>query len=132
MQSILLYFSALFTLMSAAGPSAPPSRGGDGPSGAAIMTLVCGVVSWLFLPVLAALVGIFVGRGELKAIREGRSPQSGELITKIGYYVCIANLLMTILGGCLSFALIALIWGGVIAGVGGIAIFQEIANALPN
>lgn len=102
----------------------PPRKAGEGPSNAAIMTLVCGIVSWLFLPVIASIVGIFIGRGELRAIEEGRSPQAGELITKIGYYVCIANLALTIFSGCCGAAVFVAVWGGVIS-VGSFAVFTE-------
>lgn len=131
MQTILMLLSTLSTFAAARPPSSPPSGKSDGPSGAAWLTLICGIASWFFLPLLASVVGIFIGRSELKAIREGRSPQSGELITKIGYYVSIANVVTTVVGGCLSAALVVMIWGGLIAGIGGLTIFSEIAQQLP-
>lgn len=123
----------LLSLRIAAGPSSPPPASGknEGPSGAAIVTLVCAVVSWLFLPMIAAIVGIIIGRGELKKIERGESPQAGELIAKIGYFACIANLVVTIVGGCLSIGVVIAIWGGLLAGAGGLAIFSELANSLP-
>lgn len=125
MHTILMFLSMVM------GPSTPPSGKSEGPSGAAWVTLICGIASWFMLPLIASVVGIFIGRSELKAIEEGRSPQAGELITKIGYYVSIANVVLTVVGTCFSFAIVALIWGGLIAGVGGLAIFGELANSLP-
>lgn len=130
MQTILIFLSSFSTLMSA-NHSPPPSGSSDGPSGAAWATLACGIASWFFLPLIAALVGIFVGRGELKAIREGRSSAAGQTITQIGYYVSIANIVLTVVGGCISVAIVVMIWGGLIAGIGGLAIFGELANSLP-
>ena len=116
----------LFAMAAAHPPSSPPPRssGGDGPSNTAWLTLACGVVSWLFLPVIASIVGIFVGRGEIRAIEEGRSPQSGELVVKIGYYVCIANLALTVFSGCCGAAVFIAIWGGILS-VGSFAVFAE-------
>lgn len=131
MQSTLLFLSSLMTFAAARPPSAPPSGSSEGPSGAAWVTLVCGIASWFFLPLIASVIGIVVGRGELKAIREGRSPASGELITKIGYYISIANVVLTVVGGCLSVALVVAIWGGLIAGIGGLTFLNEFAQQLP-
>jgi len=121
----------LLSMVMGAGPSMPPSSKSESPSGAAWLTLICGVLSWTFLPLIAAFVGIIVGRGELKAIESGRSPQAGEMITKIGYYISIASVVLTVFGFCFSFAIVVLIYGGLIAGVGGLAIFSELANSLP-
>lgn len=127
MQTIFM----LLSMVMGAGPSTAPSGKPNSPSGAAWLTLICGIASWLFLPMIASFIGIIIGKGELKAIEQGRSPQAGEAITKIGYYVSIANIVLAVLGTCFSFAIFALIWGGVIAGVGGLAIFGELANSMP-
>lgn len=130
MQMITTFLNAIPVLMAGVPHHTPPSGSNDKPSGAAWMTLGCGIASWFFLPLIASVVGILIGRGELKAIEQGRSSQAGELITKIGYYVSIANVVITVVSGCLSVALIVMIWGGLIAGVGGLAIFGELANSL--
>ncbi len=130
MQTILMFLTSIGTMLAAGPPSTAPSGSSKGPSGAAWFTLICGIASWFFLPLIASVVGIFIGRGELKAIREGRSDPSGELITRIGYYVSIANVAMTVIGGCVSVAIVAAIWGGLIAGIGGLAIFGELAQQL--
>lgn len=105
--------------------SSPPPQtasSGQGPSSAAWITLACGILSWFMLPLIASVVGVFVGRGELKAIKEGRSPQAGETITTVGYYVSIANIVLTVVGGCVAGVVTLLIWGGVLASLGGLAI----------
>lgn len=130
MQTILLFLSSL-TMLAGAPHHSPPSGSSQGPSPTAWLTLVCGIVSWFMLPLVASILGFFLGRGELKAIAEGRSPAAGETITKLGYYLSIANIVLTVVGGCISTAIVLLIWGGVIAGIGGLAIFSELAGHLP-
>ena len=130
---ILRPLIAFFSVLSAQPPSSPPSpnSGGQSASGLAIATLACGIGAWTILPGIAAPNGLNLGWIELKNIKNGKSPEAGELITKIGFYASLANILLAVLGTCASVVFIVLIYAGVIAGIGGLAIFSEIANSLP-
>ena len=70
----------------------------------AVITLIAGVSAWTFLPFLGAIIGIIVGRNELRAIQDGRSAEEGKTITMIGYYLSIANLVSSLVAGCFAAA----------------------------
>ncbi len=97
----------------------PPSGDQGGASTLAVVTLVCGVLSWTLLPVLAGIVGCITGWMELSNIKKGTSSEDGKLITQIGFAACAINVIMTCLGGCIAaafyFGFIALLFGGAAA-----------------
>ncbi len=105
-------------------PQHKPPMAGDQPSTNAYVTLACGILSWILLPLIVAVVGAFIGRSELKAIREGRSPAAGETITKAGYWICIANIVFSIFAGCATVALVIAISAGMI-GVASLPVIFE-------
>lgn len=131
--TILRPLIAFVSVMSAGSPSTPPSpnSGGQSASGLAIATLACGIGAWTILPGIAAPFGVIMGWLELKNIDAGKSSEAGRLITQLGFYASLANIILAVLGTCASIAIVVMIWAGLIAGVGGLAIFSEIANSLP-
>jgi hypothetical protein len=86
----------------------PPSQYGyanqmsgqqSGASGRAIAALVLSIVSiitccfgWPF-----GIIGLILGKMEMNAIQEGRAPQSGETIAKVGFYLGIAGTVISLL-----------------------------------
>ncbi|MBI4367094.1 MAG: DUF4190 domain-containing protein [Deltaproteobacteria bacterium] len=97
------------------GPTGPTTPGA---SGKAIAALVLGIVSLICCGFLTGIPAIFVGRSELNAIREGRSPAAGESVAKIGYILGIIGTVLT----CLATAAYAIL---VALGVGA-GIFEEL------
>jgi hypothetical protein len=77
-----------------------PPRGGESSdssaSGMAWAALVLGVLSWVPLPVVAAIAGAIIGWVELGRIEEGTSPAGGETIARIGFWLSVANLAVSI------------------------------------
>jgi hypothetical protein len=70
-----------------------------GASGRAIAALVLSIVAlisccfgWPF-----GIVGIVLGKMEMNAIRDGRAPQSGESLAKVGFYLGIAATAISLL-----------------------------------
>lgn len=98
-------------------PSQPPRGGSSGgqSSGMAIATLILGIGSWTFLPVIGAVVGVILGWIELQNIKKGESPQQGKTITQIGFWLSIANIAFAVLGTCVMGALIIFVYGGMAA-----------------
>jgi hypothetical protein len=95
-------------------PSQPPQggQGGSSASGMAVVTLIMGIGAWTFLPVIGAFVGVVTGWLELNKIKKGQSPQSGETIAKVGFWLSVASIAMTVLGTCASVVAAVFIFGG--------------------
>lgn len=77
--------------MTVANPGQPQST-----STQAIASLVLGVLSLFCCPLLAPIAW-FIGNQELKAIREGRSPATGEGIAKAGLILGIIGTIWMVL-----------------------------------
>lgn len=110
----------------------PPPAGGKGGSASstAIIALVCGILSWFLLPLIAAVIGAILGKMEMNAIKAGRSPQAGETFATIGFYLSVANIAFAVVGTCASIAFVVLVWAGLIGAIGGLGIFSEILNSV--
>jgi hypothetical protein len=63
-------------------------------SGRAIASLVFGLLSFVFCPVVTAVVAIVLGKMELNAIKQGTAPPAGKSIAQIGLYTGIANVVI--------------------------------------
>jgi hypothetical protein len=96
--------------MTVANPGQPQST-----STQAITSLVLGVLSLFCCPLLAPIAW-YLGNQELKAIREGRSPATGEGIAKAGMILGII--------GTIWFVLVML-WAFF---MGGMAVLQGMMN----
>ena len=68
-------------------------------------SLVLGVMGFVACGPFTSIPGMVLGKSELNAIREGRSPASNEALAKAGYYISMA---VTILYGVILLAAIAL------------------------
>lgn len=79
----------------------------------AIITLVLGILSLICCGFFAGIPAIFVGRSELKAIDEGRSPESNRTLTKVGFILGIVG---TILSALATLAYVGIIVFAIIAG----------------
>lgn len=82
-------------------PPPPPTTGGstESASSAAITALILGIVSWVCsLGFLTGIPAWIVGKKEINAIEEGRSPQAGKVMAQIGMWLGIASTILTVLG----------------------------------
>ncbi len=95
-------------------PPSPPSYSqhtgpGGGASSNAVIALVLGILSFIACGILAAIPAWIMGRRELNEINAGRSPEAGRTMAKIGMWLGIINIILTVLG--LFFVALAFIFG---------------------
>ncbi len=95
-------------------PSQPPggSNSAEQPSGMAYATLALGIASWFLVPLIGAVVGAIIGWMELKNIEQGKSPAKGKSITQVGFWLCVAHLILSVVGTCAAIAIIVFVFGG--------------------
>jgi hypothetical protein len=74
-----------------------------GASGRSIAALVLGIVSLVMCCLPTGIVGIVLGKQELNAISEGRAPQAGETMAKVGFYLSILATGLSLLFGVFYF-----------------------------
>lgn len=89
----------------------------------AIVSLVSGILSWIFFPVLAAIVGVITGHMARREIRNSYGAQSGDGLALAGLVISYANLALS----CVSLLLFVLFFGGMI-GLSACAVLSESAN----
>jgi Domain of unknown function (DUF4190)/zinc-ribbon domain len=74
-----------------------------GASGRAIAAMVVGIVSLVMCCWPASIVSIVLGKMEMNAIKEGRAPQAGETMAKVGFYMGIVVTAVSLLATALYF-----------------------------
>ena len=84
----------------------------DKPGGAAIASLVLGILSFFGFSILTAIPAWIFGNSELKAIAEGRSPAGGRTMASIGMWLGIINTGLTVLAILLWILIAAGLLGG--------------------
>jgi Domain of unknown function (DUF4190) len=95
-------------------PPPPPPAGGmnTGSGGSAgtnaIIALVAGILSYVFCPFILGIVAWIMGKGELSKIDRGESSEAGRTLAKIGMWLGIVNVALSILFG-LVYVLIIII-----------------------
>lgn len=88
----------------------------------AIVSLVCGVASWVIAPVAASVVGIICGHMARAQIR--RTGEEGDQLAVIGLALSYVHLVSV----CIGFIIVFAIFGGAILaflGLGGAAALQH-------
>lgn len=107
----------------ASGGGPPPQQGWQqppqqtSPSGLAVAALICGIGSWVILPLVAAIAGAIIGKIEIGKIERGESPEAGRTFAQVGYYASLANIVLTVLGLIVSCCIFFVVFAGA-AGVG--------------
>ena len=88
-------------------PTTPNTTGQTGNTSGpkAITALILGILSVLCMGFMTGIPAIIIGSMELKDIRAGKSPASGENIAKIGYILGIVGTVLSCLA-MLAFAAI--------------------------
>lgn len=95
-------------------PPPPPSAGGfnQGSGGSAgtnaIIALVCGILSYVFCPFILGIVAWIMGKGELGKIDRGESSEAGRTMAKIGMWLGIVNVILSVLFGLVYILIIML------------------------
>lgn len=80
----------------------------------AVFSLVAGIVSWFFLPVVAAIVAVVLGHMARKQIAESNGMQGGDGMALGGLILGYSHLVIT----CLTFAFLGLMFAGMFAAIG--------------
>ncbi len=74
-----------------------------GASGRAIAAMVVSIVSLVICCWPAGITGAILGKMEMNAIQEGRAPQAGETMAKVGFYLGIVGTAIALLANALYF-----------------------------
>ncbi|MDQ3019098.1 MAG: DUF4190 domain-containing protein [Bacteroidota bacterium] len=88
-------------------PPVSPNTGG-GASSNAVIALVLGILSFIACGLFAAIPAWIIGKKELNEIDSGRSSESGRTLAKIGMWLGIVNVILSILGFIIVAILFAL------------------------
>jgi hypothetical protein len=95
-------------------PPPPPPAGGmnmgsGGSAGTnAIIALVAGILSYIFCPFILGIVAWIMGKGELGKIDRGESSEAGRTLAKIGMWLGIVNVILSVLFGLVYVLIIVL------------------------
>ncbi|MBN1218076.1 MAG: DUF4190 domain-containing protein [Anaerolineae bacterium] len=92
----------------------------------AIVSLVTAILSWLFFPILGAIVAIITGHMARREIQASYGAQSGDGLAMAGLIIGYLNLVLY----CVFILIFVLIFGGMI-GLSGCAILSESTNFNP-
>ncbi|MEB2329364.1 MAG: DUF4190 domain-containing protein [Ignavibacteriaceae bacterium] len=99
-------------------PPSPPSYNTGNTGGSAssnsIIALVLGILSWIMCGILAAIPAWIIGKKEVNAIDEGRSPAAGRTMAVIGMWL---GIIQTIVGIIAIIALAILFALGMLGGI---------------
>lgn len=76
-------------------PNPVNSAGGAGSN--AIIALVLGILSYIACGIFAAVPAWIMGKKEINEINAGRSPEAGRTLAKIGMWLGIVNVILTVL-----------------------------------
>jgi hypothetical protein len=90
-------------------PVAPNPDSGGGASSNAVIALVLGILSFIGCGILAAIPAWIMGKRESNEINAGRSPEAGRTMAKIGMWLGIVNVILSIIA--IFVILIALMFG---------------------
>ncbi|MEO8210392.1 MAG: DUF4190 domain-containing protein [bacterium] len=89
-------------------PNAPYNQGSGGASSNAIIALVLGILSYIMCPVILGIGAWIMGKKELAEIDAGRSSEAGRMLAKIGMWLGIVNVILSIIGLLIFILLFAL------------------------
>ncbi len=93
-------------------PPPPPPAGNMGAGGSAstnaIIALVAGILAYVFCPFILGIVAWIMGKGELGKIDRGESSEAGRTLAKIGMWLGIVNVILSILFGLVYVLIIVL------------------------
>jgi len=79
------------------GPEPQPAPAPGGSNTKAIVSLVLGIMSVFCCGFLSGIPGAIVGKMEMDAVKQGRSPESNMGMAKAGFWISIAGSVLSIL-----------------------------------
>lgn len=89
--------------------SPPPPPLTPAPSNSkATIALVLGILSLVCCGFLAGIPAIILGRSELKAIDEGRSPETNRTLAKVGWILGLVGTILSVVGAIVYILIIVL------------------------
>jgi hypothetical protein len=88
-------------------PSSAPQTGGSA-SGMAITALVIGIASFFICWFIGGIAAWIIGKIEVNKIERGESPEAGKSMAKIGMWLGIINVIISILGIIIYIAIIVI------------------------
>lgn len=74
----------------------------------AIISLISGLVSWVFLPIIGAIVGLITGFMARNEIKKSNGLESGDGLAVAGIVISVLNILLAVLCVCGFFAIMLL------------------------
>ena len=77
------------------GPQQPGMQGGA--SSNAVIALVLGILSYIACGIFVAIPAWLIGKKELAEIDAGRSPEAGRTMAKIGMWLGIVNVILSVI-----------------------------------
>ncbi len=77
-------------------------------SSLAIASLVSGIISWFLLPFIGAIIAVVTGHLAKREIRESMGRLTGDGLATAGLVLGYINIGLTVIGACLTVALISL------------------------
>ena len=92
-------------------PPPPPQFSGmqsGSASTLAIMSLVVGIAAYFICPLIGGIAAWIMGKMELNNIERGESSNAGTTLAKVGMWLGIVNVILTILVGLLYLFIIVL------------------------
>ena len=79
----------------------PPSGASPETSGKAIASLVFGILTWVFLPILGGIIAIIVGNLALSDIKKSDGRLSGSGMAKAGIILSVIQLVLILVPVCM-------------------------------
>lgn len=76
-----------------------------------VISLVCGILSWIFLPFVLGIAAWITGQQALNQMDEGLIDSSDRTVATIGKLLGMINVILSVIGGCCFL----MIWGGIFA-----------------
>lgn len=106
-------------------PTPPPASGTPAPTSTLSLTsLIMGIIGWIFLPIVGAIIAVITGHMAKKEIRESNGLLGGDGMATAGLVLGYSNLALGMCG-CLALILIP----GLLVGFFGVV--DQLFNAIP-
>jgi hypothetical protein len=96
-------------------PQYPPPQGPQ--SNKAMISLILGIIGFMFCGIFTTIPGIFLAKAELDAIKSGALPPTNKQLAEIAFWINVAITVLWVLVICIFFAFFGGL--GVLGGLAG-------------